>query len=107
MLFSNKKEHEVSVPRSAEEKEDKLPFRQLLVHLRDNLLTERVEFFMQNDTVYVVLCSRPLTYCAVAASFRPTDFRPTDPQCSHCASLCSAPALPAPTSQSTGHSGAD
>ncbi|XP_020289514.1 ubiquitin-related modifier 1 isoform X2 [Pseudomyrmex gracilis] len=49
LLFNNKKRHEVNLPG------EKWTLKQLLVWLRDNLLTERPELFMQGDTVPGIL----------------------------------------------------
>ncbi|KAL6261778.1 ubiquitin-related modifier 1 isoform X2 [Pogonomyrmex barbatus] len=45
MLFSGKKRHEVDLPG------EEWTLKRLLSWLRDNLLTERPELFMQGDTV--------------------------------------------------------
>lgn len=46
LLFDKQKSVEVEF---AEQKE--IPLKDLLVHIRDNLVKERPEFFMQDDSV--------------------------------------------------------
>ncbi|XP_018053559.1 PREDICTED: ubiquitin-related modifier 1 isoform X1 [Atta colombica] len=51
LLFDGKKRHEVDLPG------EEWTLKRLLSWLRDNLLTERPELFMQGDTVIAPCCS--------------------------------------------------
>jgi ubiquitin related modifier 1 len=61
LLFSNKRSHNLSVPAlvsstygdTASENTKPADITFLIHHLRDSLLKERVELFMENGTVYV------------------------------------------------------
>lgn len=57
LLFGNKRAHQIQLPKQAQDGKD-LCIRQLLPYIRDNLLTERQELFMQGDTMcaYYVRC---------------------------------------------------
>ncbi|XP_058790772.1 ubiquitin-related modifier 1 [Phymastichus coffea] len=45
-LFNNKKKHSITLPAG-----EKWTLGKLIIWIRDNLLTERAELFVQNDTV--------------------------------------------------------
>ncbi|XP_063241805.1 ubiquitin-related modifier 1 isoform X2 [Bacillus rossius redtenbacheri] len=47
LLFGNKKKHSIRLPKDTKPS----TLKQLLVWLKDNLLTERLELFLQGDTV--------------------------------------------------------
>ncbi len=53
LLFDRVKKHIVSLSLPADNDDDFVPVSALITHLKDNLLTERPELFVQNDTVYV------------------------------------------------------
>jgi len=51
LLFSNERKHSVKVPRVNEGQPTDLAY--LIHYLRDNLLKERAELFVEDGTVYV------------------------------------------------------
>lgn len=53
LLFSNQRSHRVSIPAQIPDKAKATDVTFLLHYLRDNLLQDRPELFMENDTVYV------------------------------------------------------
>lgn len=61
LLFSNQRSHTVTIPAFVPEndsadgsaKNKPVNIKYLLRYLRDNLLKERVELFMEDDTMYV------------------------------------------------------
>ena len=54
LLFSKKKSHKVDIPTTtAEDKPTDMKY--LILWLKDHLLTEREEFFLDGNTVYVCL----------------------------------------------------
>lgn len=62
LLFSNQKSHKVVIPMMDDGKPTDMKY--LILWLKDNLLKERVELFLDNDTVYALVylsrVSRPL-----------------------------------------------
>lgn len=52
LLFSNQKSHKVEIPMTADDKSTDV--RYLIFWLKDNLLKERVELFIEGDTVWVL-----------------------------------------------------
>lgn len=52
LLFSNQKSHKVELPATVGDKPTNVDY---LIHwLKDNLLKERVELFIEGDTVWVI-----------------------------------------------------
>ena len=56
LLFSNQKSHKIEIPARVTEGEKEKPVdvQYLIFWLRDNLLKEREELFIESGTVYVV-----------------------------------------------------
>lgn len=65
LLFSNRKSHRVTIPFTTPE-DKPTDMKYLMVWLKDNLLTEREELFLDKNTVYALVHLLPVA-CALDA----------------------------------------
>ena len=73
LLFSNQKSHKIDLPAKVTEgdKEKPVDVQYLIFWLRDNLLKEREELFIENGTVYVVSRIQCTSFIETACYRRP------------------------------------
>ena len=73
LLFSNQKSHKIDIPAKVTEggKEKPVDVQYLIFWLRDNLLKEREELFIENGTVYVVSWIQCTSFIEIVCCRRP------------------------------------